>query len=305
MQKRALGRTGLQVTPLCIGTSPLAEMGVLYGYDVPQERAIATVLRSFEGPINFLDTSNNYGGGASEARIGEAIARAGGVPAGFVLATKVDPLRGSSDFSGARVRASIAESLERLGLDRFDLVHLHDPERMSFDAAMAAGGPVEALLRLRDEGVIGSLGVAGGPPDLMQQFIATGAFEVVLNHNRYTLIDRSAEALMDDAAARGVAYLNAAPYGGGLLVKGPERQRTYAYRPAPDELLDRVSAMSDACARQGVPLAAAALQFSVRDPRVASTVIGMSAPERIQETVTLAEWPIPDELWAELRGISG
>jgi D-threo-aldose 1-dehydrogenase len=178
---------------------------------VPPDRAVATVRRAFAGPINFLDTSNNYGAGDSERRIGEAIAAAGGLPDGFVLATKVDPLHGSTDFSGDRVRASVEESLSRFGLARLDLVHLHDPERISFADA-------------------------GGPPDLLRRYLETEVFEVVLNHNRFSLLDRMAEELMDDAARRGVAFVNAAPYGGGLLVKGAAAQPNYAYRPASAEV---------------------------------------------------------------------
>jgi D-threo-aldose 1-dehydrogenase len=108
---------------------------------------------------------------------------------------------------------------------------------------------------------------------------------------------------MNDAVARGVAFINAAPYGGGILVKGQTAQPKYAYRPAPGDLLERVSSLRDACDRHGVPLAAAALQFSLRDARVTSTVVGMSAPERIDQTLRLASWPIPDELWEDISKI--
>ena len=112
-------------------------------------------------------------------------------------------------------------------------MYLHDPEyHITFAEAMAPGGPVAALAELRDQGVLGHLGVAGGPVRLMREFIATGAFEAVISHNRFTLIDRSAEPLMDDAAARQVAFVNGAPYGGGILAKGPEQQPKYAYQPA-------------------------------------------------------------------------
>ncbi|MCX2750074.1 aldo/keto reductase [Arthrobacter sp. MI7-26] len=113
----------------------------LYGYEVGQERAVATVLSVFTSPINFMDTSNGYGHGASERRIGEAIRRHGGLPSGFVLATKADPDPRNGDFSAARIRASVEESLERLGLDRLQLLYLHDPERLSFEEGMAVGGP--------------------------------------------------------------------------------------------------------------------------------------------------------------------
>ncbi len=117
------------------------------------------------------------------------------------------------------MRASVKESLERLGLDRVPLLHLHDPERISFAAAIEPGGPVEALAELKREGIAEHLGVAGGPVGLMRQYLDTGVFEVVLTHNRYTLLDRSADALFRAAHERGIGALNAAPYGGGMLVK--------------------------------------------------------------------------------------
>ena len=136
---RPLGRTGLQVSPVCIGTSPLASMPALYGYEVAGDRAEATILATLESPFNFMDTSNNYGGSA-ERRIGRALAAAGGLPPEFVLATKVDADPGTGDFSGDRVKRSVEESLYRLGLDRVPLMYLHDPEyHLTFAEAMARG----------------------------------------------------------------------------------------------------------------------------------------------------------------------
>ena len=300
MYKRPLGRTGLEVTSVCVGTSALGSFPAQYGYEVDTETAVETIKRVFDGPLNFIDTSNEYGGGDSERRIGQAIAEAGGVPDGFVLATKVDPIPGTTDFSGARVRASIEESLERLGLDVLPLVYLHDPEKITFEQGVGRGGPLEALVALRDEGIIGSLGVAGGPIDLEIQYVKTDAFDVVISHNRFTLVEQSAEPLLKEAQRRGVAFVNAAPFGGGMLVKGPDAVPTYCYAPASDARIARVKRMERLCADLDVPLAAAALQFSTRDPRVASTIVGMSEPTRVDQTVALLETPIPDELWDEL-----
>ena len=299
---RALGRTGLEVSALCIGTSPLASMPGLYGYSVTEHQAVGTIAAVLDsGTINFIDTANGYGeDGSAEKRIGLALRERGGLPAGVVLATKVDPDPRTGDFSGKRVRASVEESLERLGLDRVPLLHLHDPERISFAAATQPGGPVEALAELKREGIAGHLGVAGGPVALMQQYLDTGVFEVVLTHNRYSLLDRSAEALFRTAHERGIGVLNAAPYGGGMLVKGPDQQRTYAYGRRDDRIAAAARAMGEAASQAGVPLAAAALQFSLRAPFVDSTVVGVSSPSRVTETAALASAPIPDSLWAEL-----
>jgi D-threo-aldose 1-dehydrogenase len=293
------------VSPVCIGTSPLASMPALYGYEVAGDRAEATILATLRGPFNFMDTSNNYGGGSAERRIGRVLAAAGGLPPGFVLATKVDADPVTGDFSGDRVRRSVEESLTRLGLDRVQLMYLHDPEfHLTFAEAMAPGGPVQALVALRDQGVLEYLGVAGGAVRLMQEFVSAGLFDAVLSHNRFTLVDRSAGPLLDDAGQRGVAFVNGAPYGGGMLSKGPDIQPKYAYRRASPAIGAAVRAMQRACAEHGVSLAAAALQFSLRDPRVAATVVGVSEPSRIAGITALMSEQIPGELWAELDALS-
>jgi D-threo-aldose 1-dehydrogenase len=303
--RRLLGRTGLEVSPVCIGTSPLASMPDHYGYEVDPQRAEATINAVLRSQVNFLDTSNNYGAGAAERYIGSALAAAGGLPPGFVLATKLDADPDTGDFSGERVKRSTEESLGRLGLDRVKLIYLHDPEdHLTFAEAMAPGGPVSAMLRLRDEGVFAHIGVAAGQVQMLRDFTATDAFEVVLCHNRFTLVERSCEPLIDDAHQRGVAFVNAAPYGGGILAQGPQAQPRYRYETASAPIAAAVTAMQRACSAKAVTLAAAALQFSVRDPRVASTVIGISNPSRVDATADLLAEEIPEELWTELNSLA-
>ncbi len=304
LARRLLGSTGLEVTPVCLGCGVLGGMPGIFGYDVAADRGVATVRAALASPLNFLDTSAGYSDGESERRVGAAIAEEGGLPPGFVLATKVDPDPSTGDYSGDQVRRSAEQSLERLGLDSFDLLYLHDPEVIGFEAATARGGAVEALVDLAEQGVARHLGVAGGPVDLLGGFVETGAFEVVLTHNRYTLVDQSAHGLLEQAKAAGVAVVNAAPFGGGLLAKGPDALRTYAYSEADAELLSRVRAMADACAAYDVPLGAAALQYSLRQPLITSTVVGISSPVRVDQTLAWATWPIPDELWASLATLA-
>ncbi|HEV8043697.1 MAG TPA: aldo/keto reductase, partial [Rubrobacter sp.] len=211
--RRPLGKTGLSVSPLCIGCAPLGDMPETFEYGVDEDRAFRTLEAVFESPINFLDTAASYGDGESERRIGEVLKKKGGLPEGVVLATKADRDLQTGEFSGDQMRRSVERSLGLLGLDRLQLVYLHDPEHESFERMTEPGGPVEVLRDLRDEGVVEHLGVAGGPIDLMIRYVQTDLFEAAITHNRYTLLDRSAEPLLDVAAERGVALLNAAPYG--------------------------------------------------------------------------------------------
>jgi D-threo-aldose 1-dehydrogenase len=289
------------VPPLCIGTAPLGDLPN-FDYEVGEERAVATARAVFAGSVQFADTAAGYR--ESERRLGIALRERGGLPPGFVLGTKVGCDFPPGDPGGDHVRRSIDRSLRLLGLGRLQLVFLHDPEDTTFEHAMAPGGPVEALQKCKDAGLIEHIGVAGGRIETMHRYVQTRAFEVLITHNRYTLLNVAANPLLDLAVQMGVASLNGAPYGGGILSKGATSVPRYAYAPATAELLDRVSKIEAICARHGVPLPAAALQFSMRDSRISSTIVGVSRPERVAESVDLATFPIPEAFWRDLRSIA-
>ncbi|GAA4724126.1 D-threo-aldose 1-dehydrogenase [Promicromonospora umidemergens] len=301
---RALGTTGLRVPSVVLGTSSLGRRLDAAGAAAVLRAAAASGWRTW-------DTSNEYGD--AEAFIGSALAGVDGVDgdgvdgdgdgvlAGTVqVFTKADPVPGSGDFSGARVRASVAESLERLGLDRLPLVHFHDPERMTFADAMAPDGPVRALLELREAGTIEHLGVAGGPVGLLRQYVRTGEFEAVVTHNRLTLLDRSAETLLDDCADRGVGVLNAAPFGGGALADDDGPVRSYHYRDVDPVQRDAVLRIRAIARAAGIPVGALALRAGNRDPRVAGTIVGVTSPAQLAQVTAWAGADVPDDVWPEL-----
>ena len=154
MDLTPIGTTGLKVTSLCFGTSGLGNMPDTYGYEVDDRRARATLDAIFEGPVNFLDTSNNYGFGRSEARIGDALRARGGLPPGFVLSSKVDRDMETGRLDADRVRQSVEESLKRLSLDKVPLLHLHDPEHArDLKEITREGGALDTLFKLKEEGV--------------------------------------------------------------------------------------------------------------------------------------------------------
>jgi D-threo-aldose 1-dehydrogenase len=280
-------------------------MAQTYGYDVDESIAVRTVRHLLDSPVRSLDTSNQYSGGESERRIGRAIAEAGGVPRDFVIATKADPLPGDGGFSGERVRRSFQESTERLGGARFGVYHLHDPEWFDFETMVGPGSAVEAMEDLKKDGLVDAIGVAGGDLEEMRRYLDLGVFDVLLNHNRYTLLDRSADALIDRAVASGVAFVNAAPYASGILARPAAARPTYQYRPPSAEIVATTARLREACERHGIPLPAVALQFSTRDPRITSTVVGVSAPRRVDELVVNERIDVPAALWREVGDIIG
>ena len=301
MDKVRLGRSDIVVTSIGFGTSGIGDMPDTYGYGVDEARATATLHAIFDGPANFLDTARNYGLGRSEARIGAVIRERGGLPEGFVISTKLDRDFETNAFDAARARRSFEQSLKALGLERVDLLHLHDPEHArSFDEATAKDGALGELFRIKEEGLARAVGLAAGVVSQMIPLLRDWDFDVLITHNRFTLANRNAEEMLDLAASRGIAVLNAAPYASGVLAKGSITYPRYAYQDASEEMLDPIRRIEAICMAHGVPPGAAALQFSMRDPRIASTICGVTRPERVKQTVNWARFPIPEEAWAEL-----
>lgn len=241
-----------------------------------------------------VDTSNNYAEGRSEHFLGRAIDRAGGGAAASPLVyTKADA-DSTGRFDGDRVRASLEESLTRLRLDRLPLYHLHDPYTISFAEAMTPGGAVDTLIALRDEGVVGAIGIASGTARQVHQYVATGAFDAVISHNRYTLVDRTAEPIFQLARQLGMTVFNAAPFGGGTLANN---DTSYSYRPMSAEFSHHIGRVRGVAADFGIDLAAAALQFSRRSSLVDSTIVGISSVERLRDLGELMSTAVPDELF--------
>ncbi len=299
-----LGRTGLSVSKVCFGTSAIGDMPETFGYSVDADQAKATLKAIFAGPVNFLDTARIYGHGRSEQRIGEVLKEIGGLPEGFVISSKLDRDFESNVFDGARARRSLEESLKALGRDHIDLLHLHDPE-VAADVTdiVKPGGALSELFKMKEEGLAGAVGLAAGRVDMMMQLLRDWDFDAIITHNRFTLPNRNAEPMIDFCYGKGIAVLNAAPYGSGVLAKGSTTYGRYAYREASEEMLGPIRRIEEICNRHGVPTGAAALQFSLRDKRVTSTVVGVSKPERITQTLEWANWPIPDAAWDELLAL--
>lgn len=302
MKKNPIGATGLEVTEICFGTAGLGDMPLAFGYSVDERSARETLNAIFEGPVNFLDTSRNYGSGRSEARIGAAIAERGGLPKGFVLATKLDRDDDTGRFDADQARRSLEESLEALGLDRVHVLHLHDPEHApNLDEVTRTGGAMDELFKIKEEGLADAVGLAMGKIDVMFPLLRAYPFDCLVTHNRYSLINRQADEMITYAHERGIAVFNAAPYASGVLAKGADVMPRITYQEASEAELTPVRAIERICAEHGVPTGAAALQLSTRDPRITSTIIGVTKPTRIAQTLEWAAADVPQAAWDALN----
>lgn len=300
----ALGKTGLTVSQVCYGTAPIGNMPEVYGHGVSEDGARETLRAIFSGPSNFLDTSRNYGAGRSEERIGAVIREMGGLPDGFVVSTKLDRDPETNRFDASAMRRSFEQSLEALGLDRLQVLSLHDPEYAAdLDEVTAPGGGLAELFKIRDEGLCDTVGLAAGRVDVMMPILERFDFDTMITHNRFMLVNRNAEAMIEFAHGKGISVFNAAPFAGGVFAKGSAANPRFVYQEASDAMLEPVRAIEAIVARYDVPLGAVALQFSMRDPRIASTICGVAKPDEITGIAAWANHPVPQDLWDELAAL--
>ena len=313
----------LRVTRLGFGSAPIGGLFTA----VSDEDAIATIDRAWDLGVRLFDVAPLYGYGAAERRLGRALA--GRRRDDYVLSTKVgrlvrkadeiargddvdrqaidgredafyvrsEPVRMVFDFSAEGVRRSIEESLERLGLDQIDIALIHDPDA-HWRAAIGEAYP--ALARLREEGVVRAIGAGMNQSAMLARFAREGEFDVFLLAGRYTLLDQEALAdLLPTCRERGVAILAGGVMNSGVLAD-PKPGSRFNYVPADPEIVDRARRLADVCARYGVPLRAAAIQFPLAHPAVASVVAGVRRIDHLDEYPAFLRLPIPADLWAEL-----
>ncbi|MFF4341252.1 aldo/keto reductase [Kitasatospora sp. NPDC001540] len=313
MTARTLGRSGVRVSPLSFGAAAIGNLFTA----VTDEQAAGAVRAALAHGYRHFDTAPHYGLGLSERRLGAALRQHPRDT--YTLATKVGRLlvedgrpgpddqgfavpathRRVWDFSADGVRRSLEASLRRLGADRIDLVHLHDPDDHA-DQALREAYP--ALERLRAEGVVGAIGIGMNQAALPARFVRDTDVDAVLLAGRHTLLDHSGlDELLPLALERGVGVLVGGVFNSGLLAD-PRPGAPYDYAPAPPELLDRALRLKDACERHGVPLRAAALRFPFGHPAVASVLVGARSAAEVRDAAALLERPVPAALWSELRG---
>jgi D-threo-aldose 1-dehydrogenase len=293
-----------------------ANVGNLYR-PMSDEEAWAVLDAAWECGIRYFDTAPHYGLGLSERRLGAFLA---GKPRGeYTVSTKVGRLLRPSpetadrlddenqfavpaslrrvwDFSADGIRASLEESLVRLGLDEVDILYLHDPDEHDLAADLDSGVP--ALAALREDGLVGQVGIGSKSTEALLAAVRTGALDLAMVAGRHTLLEQS-EELVAACRENGVGIVAAAVYNSGLL-SSPRPGGRYEYGDVPADVLARAERLAEVCERHGVTLPEAALQYPLREPAVRSVVVGAATPEQVRENARRYAVEIPEALWDEL-----
>ena len=320
---RRLGTTNVTVTELGFGGASIGELFV----NVSEHDAFATLDAAWDAGIRYIDTAPWYGRGLSELRTGAGLRDHG--RGEFALSTKVGrvlkpathegydgaPWLGGTpnevifDYTYDGIMRSVEQSRLRLGITRFDVAFIHDLDRLYFDQPtmdahfrdLATSG-WKALEELRADGQIGAFGAGINDLGLIPRFVDIGNIDAFLIAMPYTLLDQEVlDAEFPACVARGIGFVIGAVFASGILAKGPVPGARYAYADPSPEVVQKTERILAVCQRHGVPLAAAALQFPLGHPAVASVIPGASSPAQQQRNVDAFRYPIPADLWAELK----
>jgi D-threo-aldose 1-dehydrogenase len=320
---RAVGKTGLKLSRIGFGGAPLGDLK-----RAPSNEEAAKLLQqAWDAGIRYFDTAPMYGNGLSERRIGDflrdkprdsyvlsskvgrmlvparahALERSGGV-------ARAMPFRYVFDFSYDAIMRSHEQSLQRLGLERIDILYLHDIGRFSQGAnhdktwADVIDGGIKALVKLRDEGTIKAIGAGVNEWQVLDALMNHARWDVFLLANRYTLLDQEVlDHFLPRCQKDGVAIVDGAPLNAGILATGAIAGAMYDYKPATPAILERVRAIETICKDHGVPLIAVALSFPLGHESVASIIPGFARPSDLETNIGHFHRPIPDVLWADLR----
>ncbi len=323
LPERKIGKTGLSVTALGFGGAPLGGM-----YSTTDDAiALATIEAAYRGGIRYFDTAPFYGHGRSERRVGQALRAT--AASDCVLSTKVGRLlrpvpRGQKaepsmfvdplpfnirfDYGYDGVLRSVEDSFQRLGLNRIDILLLHDVNRKwhgddvdrRFDEAMRGG--YRALDELRRNGEISAFGVGVNDPGILARFARSGDFDCFMLAARYTLLEQDPlDELLPLCSEKKISILIAAPFASGILATGAKPGATYFYSEAPPEIMDKAQRIEAVCRRHGVPLPAAALQFPLGHPAIATVVPGFRSPQEVESNLAHFSHKIPAEFWQDLK----
>ncbi len=322
LEKVAIGNQGCEVTRLGLGGAPLSGMVLgdgLFGGTASDE-AKRIIRRALELGINYFDTAPLYGAGRSEVRYGAALK--GIDRASFAISTKVgrvlEPVEGGmtadespdnfadhysvDSWTRDDVLRSIEDSLARLQTDRLDIVLVHDPDTQPYGEKQAMEEAFPTLIELREQGVIKALGCGMNEWQMPAKFVRAFDIDAVLLAGRYTLLDHDAyDEFLPLCVERNTKIIIGGPYNSGILARDLDGEVTFNYELAPQHLVDQARRLDAVCRRHGVDLKAAALQFVLGHPAVATVVPGAQSVQELEHNFTLVGEEIPGDVWSEMK----
>lgn len=292
MEYRDLGRTGLKVSALSFGASSLGSVF----RDIDETEGIRTVHTAIDLGINFVDVSPYYGLTRAETVLGKAL---NGIPRdAYYLATKLGRYGDAEfDFSASRVVTSVNDSLTRLNVEYIDLIQCHDIEFGSLDQIV--NETIPAMRRLQEQGKVRFIGITGLPLKIFRYVLDRTKVDTILSYCHYALNDTSLEKLIPYLQERGIGIINASPLGMGLLTN----RGTPAWHPAPDEIKETCARAAAYCRSKGIDIAQLAIQFTLTNPDISTTLVGTASPEHLKQNVEWIQTPIDHELLAKVQAI--
>lgn len=327
IEQRPLGRSGLSLPVLGIGCSPFGDRA----RRLPATACDDTIAAALQAGANYFDTAPYYGFGLCERRVGDALRAQREAGRSFVLSSKVGrllepddtidtraprngfysamPFRPRFDYSYDGVMRSYEASLQRLGLARIDMLFVHDIGAFAHGDDHAdrlrelMGGGMRALTELRDAGAVAAIGLGVNEIAVCEEIMAEVRLDCLMLAGRYTLLEQGGlDAFLPRCSADDIAIIIGGPYNSGLLAGGTRRSGAlrYDYGEAPAAIIEKLQAIERICDAHAVPIAAAALQFPLAHPAIASVVPGVGSAARIAETIALLDHPTPADFWAEL-----
>lgn len=325
-KKVKIGNTGVEVPRLGLGTAPLGGMVLgdgLYG-GTAHEEAVRIIDRARELGISYVDTAPLYGVGRAEARVGKSAYATAGAPGRdtFVISTKVgrvlNPVAGGvsagddpdgigelaavNTWSRDDVHRSIEESLVRLNLDRIDIIYVHDPDVEAYGEVQALNEAFPALIELREQGVVKAIGCGMNEWQMPLKFIQRFDLDIVLLAGRYTLLDQSGlTEFLPACIKRKVKVTIGGPYNSGILARDLSKPVTFNYERAPGHLIGRARRLTEICVAHNVDLKAAALQFVLAHPAVATAIPGAQTVDELEQNIAMVQQDIPAAVWRDMR----
>lgn len=309
MKTRTLGRTGLEVPTVGLGA---AFIGIpdpnraAVEYDgqpgnMEEDLGVRTVIAAIEAGSTLIDTAPLYGGTRSERIIGRALRERPDLADRCTVTTKVGQLPGVFDYSYDAIMRHVEASRERLGVERFEVLYIHDAMDAPFEQVMGKNGALGALRKLQDEGSVRFIGTAANEPETNAPYIETGEFDAAVVPEAWSLINQLAvERILPAAEEHNVGLVIATPVERGLLATGPTPGINYLARNFSRACLDHVAKIQALCRDHGIPLVAAALQWCTRHPQVAATIPGARTPEEAEQNARAGSLDIPEAFWNDL-----